>query len=266
MGYIDSAKGAVLHVWESFKEKPWYVKAIWVGFLAAVLTLDTLIIVFHNSLLHQLVVASEYWESLGFQGQLAIAAALFIVSFPPISGFSFIVTVAGAIYGIKTGLVVVTLGSTIGSTCSFIVVSKLFRTQAERLVERNHTLKMLTMAVRDSESSYLQEIMSLVLIRVLPLPYSITNGAIACVPDASAICLAAATFISSPKNVLSLFVGRQMRKMGEDESGGRLFDFGVVLIAVCIYGAVSFFLYRRVKQRMEQQEMLQGTDELDFII
>lgn len=265
MGYVDSARGAVLHMWKAFRQKPWYLQIAWSLFIAGVITIDAFIIVFHKSVLHQFVVASQYWEALGILGQLGIALGIFIVSFPPMSGFSFLVTAAGAIYGIKTGLIISALGSTIGSACAFMVVSKLFRTQAEVLVERNQTLKMLTMAVRHSDSSFIQETISLMLIRVLPLPYSLTNGAMACVPNASVVCYALATFLSSPKNVVSLFVGHQMRKLGEDQGGGRLSDLGIVLMAISVYASISFFLYRSVKQRMEQQQ-LAGNDELDFIV
>lgn len=236
--------------------KPLWKRALLALFVLAVIALDVLIIIYHKPLLHQLVVASEYWHSLGLKGQLVILLALFTVSFPPVGGFTLTVTVAGAIYGIRYGMWLTALGSTVGSACSFWVVSRMFRERAQRMVENNRMLKMVTVAVRDSETSLVQETLSMILIKVLPLPYSLTNGAVACVPDASIWCYATATFLSAPKNIVSLFVGAQMRKMGEPDQGNSLGrNLAILAAAAAVYGSISFFLYRRVQQRMEQQQL-----------
>lgn len=252
MEYVERAQRAAGQALAAFRERPRHVQALWIAAVVAILALDVALFVFHRTVLRNLVAASQYWESLGLRGMLALGVAIFLVSFPPLIGFSFLVTVTGAVYGLSKGFVIVALGSTLGSLCAFALVQRQFRTQTEALVANNHALRVLSMAVRGAEDSLVQEALSMMLIRVLPLPYSLTNGAIACVPGSSAWCYGVATLIVSPKNLVTLFVGRQMRRLGENE-GGSLSDWGLIVLAIGVYSAVSFLVYRNTMARMERE-------------
>lgn len=103
----------------------------------------------------------------------------------------------------------------------------------------------------------------LVMIRMCPLPYSLSNGAIATFPTVHAASFALATAIVSPKLMLHIFIGSQLEKIAE--SGGKM-DSGTkalsyISIAIgAIAGVVTgWFMYKKTKQRAKQLEAEERT-------
>lgn len=98
----------------------------------------------------------------------------------------------------------------------------------------------------------------LVMIRLCPLPYSLSNGAVATVPTVHWASYAAATAIVTPKLMLHIFIGAQLEKIAE--SGGKMDArtkaVSYISIAIgAIAGVVTgWFMYRKTKQRAAQLE------------
>lgn len=98
----------------------------------------------------------------------------------------------------------------------------------------------------------------LVMIRMCPLPYSLSNGAVATFPTVHWASFALATAIVSPKLMLHIFIGAQLEKIAE--SGGKM-DLGtkaLSYVSIAIGGiagvATGWFMYRKTKQRAAQLE------------
>jgi hypothetical protein len=98
----------------------------------------------------------------------------------------------------------------------------------------------------------------LVMIRMCPLPYSLSNGAVATFPTVHWASYALATAIVSPKLMLHIFIGSQLEKIAE--SGGKMDPktkaISYLSIAIgAIAGVVTgWFMYRKTKERAAQLE------------
>jgi hypothetical protein len=98
----------------------------------------------------------------------------------------------------------------------------------------------------------------LVMIRLCPLPYSLSNGAIATFPTVHWASYGLATAIVSPKFMLHVFIGSQLEKIAED--GGKMSPRTKALSYVSIaIGAVAgiatgWIMYRKTKQRAAELE------------
>jgi hypothetical protein len=98
----------------------------------------------------------------------------------------------------------------------------------------------------------------LVMIRMCPLPYSLSNGAVATFPTVHWASFALATAIVSPKLMLHIFIGSQLEKIAE--SGGKMDPktkaISYLSIAIgAIAGVVTgWFMYRKTKERAAQLE------------
>jgi hypothetical protein len=98
----------------------------------------------------------------------------------------------------------------------------------------------------------------LVMYRLCPLPYSISNGAVATFPTVHWASYALATAIVSPKLMLHIFIGSQLEKIAE--SGGKMDPKTKALSYVSIFiGLVAgittgWLVYRKTKARAAQLE------------
>jgi hypothetical protein len=98
----------------------------------------------------------------------------------------------------------------------------------------------------------------LIMIRMCPLPYSLSNGAIATFPTVHWASYALATAIVSPKLMLHIFIGSQLEKIAE--SGGKMPPGTKALSYVSIgIGAVAgvatgWFMYKKTKERAAELE------------
>jgi hypothetical protein len=98
----------------------------------------------------------------------------------------------------------------------------------------------------------------LVMIRMCPLPYSLSNGAVATFPTVHWASFAIATAIVSPKLMLHIFIGSQLEKIAE--SGGKM-DARTKAISYLSIGigavagiATGWFMYRKTKERAAELE------------
>lgn len=96
------------------------------------------------------------------------------------------------------------------------------------------------------------------MIRMCPLPYSISNGAIATFPTVHWASFGLATAIVSPKLMLHIFIGSQLEKIAE--SGGKMPPKAKALsyVSIAIGGiagvATGWFMYKKTKERAAQLE------------
>jgi hypothetical protein len=98
----------------------------------------------------------------------------------------------------------------------------------------------------------------LVMIRMCPLPYSLSNGAVATFPTVHWASYALATAIVSPKLMLHIFIGSQLEKIAE--SGGKMdaktkaISYLSIAIGAIAGVATGWFMYKKTKERAAQLE------------
>lgn len=184
-------------------------------------------------------------------GWLVLWWLTFFVSFPPMIGYSTCVTVAGFVYGMK-GWLIIASATIVGSTASFIVSRTVLRKYVSRLAERNKRFAALSLVLKHDG------IKLLVMIRLCPLPYSFSNGAISTIPTVTWQNYMLATAIITPKLLLHIFVGRQIGLLAEEgnkmDAKTKMISYLSIAIGMAAGIATGYFIYVKTKARADQLE------------
>jgi hypothetical protein len=98
----------------------------------------------------------------------------------------------------------------------------------------------------------------LVMIRMCPLPYSLSNGAIASFPTVHWASFSIATALVSPKLMLHIFIGSQLEKIADsgEKMDAKTKAVSYISIAIGLIAGVAtgWFMYRKTKQRAAELE------------
>jgi uncharacterized membrane protein YdjX (TVP38/TMEM64 family) len=216
----------------------------------ALLIFGILFAVYNERIFAYLSPAAKRWRDTP-GGWLVLWALTFFVSFPPMIGYSTCVTVAGFVWGMY-GWFIVASATIIGSTASFIVSRTVLRKYVSRLAERNKRFAALSLVLKHDG------IMLLIMIRLCPLPYSFSNGAISTIPTVTWQNYMLATACITPKLLLHIFVGRQIGLLAEEGSKmdfkTKMISYLSIAIGMAAGIATGYFIYVKTKARAEQLE------------
>ncbi|SCV03693.1 LAMI_0H10198g1_1 [Lachancea mirantina] len=243
----------LLGVWQSL---PMWKKFLLVFAGVVNLVFVILMLVYHNRIMQAVAQASDEIKQKKYF-PLVFIALLYLVSFPPLIGFSSLATCVGLTYGISAkGFVTLFIGTASGSISAFVVFKTLLKSQAEKLVRMNSKFEALTSILQDDDS-YL----TITLIRLCPFPYSYTNGAIAGIYGVSVLNFSKATVLMSPKLFLYLFVGSRLKNMGESRStGSRIFDVISLVVTAIVQILTAWIVYRKATKRQRELRQAQDAD------
>ncbi|KAJ4372405.1 Tlg2-vesicle protein [Neocucurbitaria cava] len=213
--------------------------------------LGILFLVYNEKIFGALLPVAKKWRDVT-AGWLILWALIFVVSFPPLIGYSTLLTLSGFVYGFPNGWFIAATATIAGSTASFLLSRTLLKSLVHRLLANDTRFAALALTLKHDGLKLL------VMIRMCPLPYSLSNGAVATFPTVHWASYAAATAIVTPKLMLHIFIGSQLEKIAE--SGGKMDAKTKALSYVSIgIGAVAgvatgWFMYRKTKQRAAQLE------------
>ncbi|KAG5359186.1 Golgi apparatus membrane protein [Yarrowia sp. C11] len=235
--------------------------AVWLGLgFAGFMGLGFLI--WHQTLIAWLVGFAERVHDTPF-AWVGLFLAICIISFPPLIGYSMISTFCGMAYGFPNGWPLLAAATIVGSTASFLIVSRRFANYARHLAQTNTKFAALTQTMEKDSFALLW------MIRLCPLPYSLSNGALASIPSITPQAFALATAITSPKLLIHVFVGDRLARLGQGEKDwtSTLVDFLSIGIAVSAGAVTAYIVYTRTLQRAAEIEAEQhpNLDELDVL-
>lgn len=207
---------------------------------------------FNSVLMAFLVGMSDKYRKLRF-GKLIMFMMLFAVSFPPMIGYTAMCVFTGMAYGFPNGWPLLALGTTIGSSASFVVFRTLLKSKAEQMAANNKHFSRLT-KVLERDSFFI-----LWLIRLYPLPYSLSNGAMSAVGTIHLKEFTLATALSTFKLFLPLFMGSRIVAV-ENGNGTKLANILSMSVAAIAGVGASYLVYKRM-QREEELEREQALTE-----
>lgn len=214
------------------------------------LTLTVLFLVYNHAIFARLSPVAKSWRSLS-GGWIILWLLTFAVSFPPLIGYSTCVTVAGFVFGMKGWLVVAT-ATVAGSTAAFVVSRGVLRGFVARLAERNKQFAALSLVLKHDGLKLL------VMIRLCPLPYSLSNGAISTIPTVTWRNFALATAMASPKLLLGVFVGSRLGDLAENgdkmDSRTKIVSYVSITIGIAAGIGTGYWVFARTKARSKQLE------------
>lgn len=227
--------------------------------LSLVLFVLSILFLFYNERIFAwLSPAAKRWRDTP-RGWLILWAMTFFVSFPPLIGYSSCVTIAGFVYGMK-GWFIVATATVVGSTCSFLVSRTVLKNFVGRITEKDKRFAALSLVLKHDGLKLL------VMIRLCPLPYSLSNGAISTIPTVTWANFALATAMASPKLLLHVFVGSRIGDLAEngDKMDAKTRTVSYVSIAIGLVAGIAtgYFVYIRTRARAQQLEAEEGAADV----
>lgn len=213
----------------------------------AVSVLGVLVLIFHKFVISSLVEISNYLENLRY-GHLILFVLVFFVGFPPLIGYSALSMLCGMVFGFPGGWPLLASATILGSLASFLVFRFLFQHRAEQLVQHNEKFRAFAEILKEDAS-----LLILVLIRLCPLPYSLSNGALAAIPNLSVLTYVLASVITSPKMFVHIFVGSTIKHLGDEERpfSAKVIDVISILITGCALSLASYIIYKKMQRKLE---------------
>ncbi|KAI5844294.1 hypothetical protein BZA05DRAFT_173594 [Tricharina praecox] len=226
-------------------------------------TIGILTLVFHTQILAAMLPISEKLRSSRV-GWLAIFALCFISAFPPMIGYSTSVTLAGFVYGFPKGWFVVASGTLLGSTTAFLCCRYMFRDFARRLVATDKRFAALSLTLKHDG------VKLLCMIRLCPLPYSISNGAMSTFPTVTPWAFAFATAIATPKLLLHIWIGARLAVLAAAEqkmdARTKAANYGGIAGGLVLGGITGWVIYTRTLKRARQLEIEERAEQREGLL
>ncbi|KAF2157765.1 hypothetical protein K461DRAFT_273991 [Myriangium duriaei CBS 260.36] len=213
-----------------------------------------LFLAFSKKIFAALVPLVERWRESKV-GWLVLWLLVIVVSFPPMIGYSTCFTMAGFVFGVWKGYLIMATATVVGSTLSFLAGRYFFSGFVERLTAKDKRFEALALTLKHDGLKLL------IMIRLCPLPYSLTNGAISAIPTVTPLQFALANLIASPKLLIGIFIGSRLGGLAE---GGNKMDFKTkllswisILIGISVAVGTGWFMYRQTQARARELEALE---------
>lgn len=249
-------------LWYRSQSKPKQV-LLALGGLAGII-IGVLVLIFHKYVIQALVEVSDFWHQLKY-GRLILFTLIFFVGFPPLIGYSALSMLCGMIYGFPGGWPLLASATVLGSLASFLVFRYVLRNQAEHMVQRNEKFRAFAEILKEEASLFL-----LILLRLCPLPYSLSNGALAAIPSLPVLTYFLASVITSPKAFIHVFVGHTIKNLGDKDrpSSAKIIDIVSIIVTACALSLASYIIYNRMQQKLDSYHNVQngGHEGLDSMI
>lgn len=217
----------------------------------ATIVLAILFLIFSERIFQWLQPLAEKWKNLR-GGWLILWLLCFGTAFPPVIGYSTCLTLAGFIYGFPWGWPIVATATVVGSLCSFLISRTVLRRFVERLVTEDKRFEALNLVLQHDGLKLL------IMIRLCPLPYSLSNGAISTFPTVKPSMFMLATAAATPKLLIAVFIGSRLAiiaKNGEKmDAATKAVNWISIILGGLLGVATGWLIYSRTMARSRQIE------------
>ncbi|KAF9965322.1 hypothetical protein BGZ70_005035 [Mortierella alpina] len=235
--------------------QPWFWLALWFAFAVLIIGLIT---GFHSKIFDFLEALASFIKGLGPLGPPVIMLSLFATSFPPMIGYSSVVTMSGYVYGFVQGFLIAFSSALMGAIVCFYFCRRWFKAQVRKLLAKNKSLKSVVRTVEKRGFKLL------VLIRLAPYPFNIMNALL----SATHIPLptfALATAISLVKLTLHVYIGSTLSSLAggdddQDDKGkgghGKAVKIIVMILSIILGIGVGGYVWIVAKREIAVSEAL----------
>jgi len=241
--------------------------------LVVLFTLGVLALTYSHRIFTALGPIAKSWRALP-GGWIIIWLVIFVAAFPPLIGYSTAVTVSGFVFGFPWGWPIAATATVVGSTAAFYTSRGVAAGYVHRLVGMDKRFVALGQVLRRDGLGVLA------MIRLCPLPYSLSNGFLATVPSIRVTSFAAATAMATyvtphppphrlislsfyqktnirqkkrPKLLVLVFIGSRLADLAESgdkmSGGSRAINYISMLVGGLLGFSVGFLIYRRTMAR-----------------
>lgn len=240
---------------EFYRRLPLWQKAVVICAFVTMSMIGFIVIFYHEAVLGMMVAFADWWRDMP-GGWLVMFLLVVAVSFPPLIGYSALSSLYGMIYGFPGGWPGLTIATLAGSTASFMTFRKFFSGYAHQLATRNTKFAALSSTLEQDKFSLLW------MIRLCPLPYSLSNGALSSIPSVTPLRFFLATLATSPKLMMHIFVGDRIARLGtEKDTTSKIIDIVSVVIALGVGSLTAYLIYDRTMKRAAAMEAELALDD-----
>ncbi|KAJ9614011.1 Tlg2-vesicle protein [Cladophialophora chaetospira] len=219
--------------------------------LVALNVLGILFLVFNERIFGWLEPLAERWKNTT-GGWTILWAIVFLCAFPPVIGYSTAATTAGFVYGVWEGWLILATATVAGSVCSFIVSRSILRKWVERLTANDKRFAALSLILKHDGLKLLA------MIRLCPLPYSLSNGAMSTFPTVTPAAYALATAMVTPKLLVPAFIGSRLAVIARTREkmtmGDRAINYSSIVLGAVIGTGTAYYIYRQTMARARELE------------
>lgn len=213
-------------------------------------TLSILFLIYSESLFAALAPLAVKWRALP-GGWLISFALIFITAFPPVIGYTTALTIAGFVYGMK-GWFICAGANICGSFCAFLASRTILSKYVHRLVGEDKRFEAFASILKHDG------IKVLVMIRLCPLPYSISNAAMSTLPTVHPLAFTAATAIATPKLLIHVFAGSRLAAIAEAgeemDRTTKIVNYVSIAVFGILGGVLGYIIYQRTMARARELE------------
>ncbi|KIX05105.1 uncharacterized protein Z518_05977 [Rhinocladiella mackenziei CBS 650.93] len=221
-------------------------------------TVGILFLIFSESIFGWLEPFAERWKHTT-GGWTILWALIFLAAFPPMIGYSTCGTTAGFVYGVWEGWMILATATVAGSFCSFIVSRTVLRKWVHRMIAHDKRFAAFSLILKHDGLKLL------CMIRLCPLPYSLSNGAMSTFPTVYPVMYALATAIVSPKLLIHVFIGSRLAVIARTREkmtmGDRAINYSSIVIGAVVGALTGLYIYRQTMARAKELE----AEEVDDI-
>lgn len=217
-----------------------------------IIVLGVLMLVFSHQFFAWLEPIAHKWRDLP-GGWAILWAGIFITGFPPVIGYSLLITTSGFVFGFWRGWLIAATSATIGSVSSFIACRTVLTNYVNRLVGDDPRFKALGLTLKHDG------IRILILVRLCPLPYSLSNGAMSTIPTITIRNFALGTALATPKLMIHSFIGSRLALIagvgGKLDKTTQLINYASVVGGGLLGLGLGYFIYKKTTERARQLEL-----------
>merc|ERR1711939_47179 len=246
---------------------------VWNGFsllqkilaVIVIITLNVLAIlflIFNERIFGFLEPLAERWKHTT-GGWTILWAITFLTAFPPVIGYSTCGTTAGFMYGVWEGWLILATATVAGSFCSFLVSRTVLRKWVERWVANDKRFAAFSLILKHDGLKLL------CMIRLCPLPYSLSNGAMSTFPTVHPAMYALATALVSPKLFIHVFIGSRLAVIARTREkmtmADRLVNYSSIAIGATVGILTGVYIYRQTMARAKELEAEEASTVTDSV-
>lgn len=244
------------NAWAFYSRQNLILKGLILLAVTSFFTAEIVFLIYHERVFEFLVSFATSWRELR-AGPAIMFGLIVLISFPPLIGYSLLSSMCGMMYGFW-GWPLLASATILGSLLSFLACRYVFHDYAQRLASSNEKFAALTSTMEQDGFKLLW------MIRLCPLPYSISNGALASIPSVSPLKFTLATALTSPKLLMHIFVGdRLMHLSSETDTASRVINIISIAVASIVGSLTAYTIYTRTIEKTEQNDEAYHGLELD---
>lgn len=231
--------------WKRLAKWRFWIRKEWIWYyliFAIIITLVTLMSVYHQQIVHWLRPAADWLYKLP-AGWLVPIAVLFVLSFPPLFGQEIVGVLCGVVWGLWVGFAIITAGTLLGEIGNYYAFKWCCRARGEKLEKDKIEYACLAKIVRDGG------FWIALVARLSAIPGHFTT-AVFSTCGMGIFTFTIAAILSMPKQFITVYLGVLMEESqdGQQSTKDKIISYVVLAVTVIVTVWSMWYIYHKMNQ------------------